>query len=81
MTTVFQRIYKFPAPTSKHPFTDVKNEWFADSVARLYASGITDGVSAKKFDPNAIIKKEQFVLFLVRSMDETYRKTRDKKKQ
>ena len=76
MAEIFQRIYKFPTPTSKHPFTDVKNEWFADSVARLYAAGITAGVSATEFAPNAIIKKEQFVLFLVRSMDETYRMKR-----
>ena len=80
MATVFQRIYKFPAPSSSHPFTDVKNEWFADSVARLYASGITDGVTDTKFDPNGIIKKEQFVLFLVRSMDENYRLKKDTKK-
>ena len=74
MAEVLQRIYKFPAPSSNHPFTDVKKgDWFADSVARLYASGITGGVTATKFDPNATIKREQFAVFLVRSMDETYR--------
>ncbi len=73
MASVLQRIYSFPAPSSSHPFTDVKDQWFADSVARLYASGITDGVTATKFEPNSTIKREQFAVFLVRSLDEKYR--------
>lgn len=73
MAAVLQRIYSFPAPSSSHPFTDVKDQWFADSVARLYASGITDGVTVTKFEPNSTIKREQFAVFLVRSLDEKYR--------
>ena len=74
MAEVLQRIYKFPAPSSKHPFTDVKKgDWFADSVARLYASGITDGVTKNEFKPKDTIKREQFALFLARSMDESFR--------
>ncbi len=73
MAVVLQRVYNFPAPSSKHPFTDVKNEWFADSVAQLYASGITNGATATEFKPNATITREQFAVFLARAMDETLR--------
>lgn len=74
MAAVLQRIYDFPEPSSKHPFTDVKDEWFAESVARLYASGVTNGVSATTFEPYSTISREQFAIFLARSMDETFRK-------
>lgn len=73
MAAVLQRIYNFPAPSSSHPFTDVKDQWFADSVARLYSAGITGGITATKFEPKSTIKREQFAVFLVRSIDETYR--------
>ena len=73
LAAVLQRIYNFPAPSSNHPFTDVKDQWFADSVSRLYASGITGGLTATKFEPKSTIKREQFAVFLVRSIDETYR--------
>ena len=73
MAAVFQRLYKFPEATKSHPFTDVKDEWFAEAVARLYAAGITKGVSNTQFGPYAIISREEFAALLVRSMDETYK--------
>lgn len=73
MAAVLQRIYSFPSPSHIHPFTDVKDQWFADSVARLYASGITGGITATKFEPKSTISREQFAVFLVRSIDESYR--------
>ena len=80
MAVILQRVYNFPEPSSKHPFTDVKNEWFADSIAALYASGITNGISATQFGPKATIKREQFAAFLARSIDETFRIKQDIKK-
>ena len=74
MATVLQRLFEFPQASMKHPFTDVpSSEWYADPVARLYASGITDGVSPTEFGPLKKVTREQFAVFLVRSMDENYR--------
>ena len=74
MATVLQRLFEFPPASMKHPFTDVpSHEWYADSVARLYASGITDGVSSTKFGSPDKVLREQFSVFLVRSMDESFR--------
>ena len=77
MAVILQRVYNFPEPSSKHPFTDVKNEWFAESVAALYASGITNGISATQFGPKATIKREQFAAFLARSINESFRIKQD----
>lgn len=75
MAAVLQRIYNFPAPTKEHNFKDVKkDDWYADSVARLYAAGITTGVDKDNFGTNVKITREQFAVFMVRSMDESFRK-------
>jgi len=76
MAVVLQRLYQFPATTMKIPFTDVKENWYKDEVARLYASGITDGVTKSTFGPGNTVTREQFAVFLVRSMDKSYRLTR-----
>ena len=74
MATVLQRLFDFPQASTQHPFTDIpSSEWYADPVARLYASGITDGVSSTEFGPLNKVTREQFAVFLVRSMDENYR--------
>lgn len=73
MAVVLQRLYDFPATTIKLPFTDVKENWYKDEVARLYASGITSGVTANKYGPSSTVTREQFAVFMVRSMDESYR--------
>lgn len=73
MAVILQRLYQFPAATAKHPFTDLTASWYADQVARLYASKITDGLSKTTFGPQATVTREQFATFMVRSMDENYR--------
>ena len=73
MAAVLQRIYNFPAPSSSHPFTDIKDQWFADSVARLYAAGITSGATTTTFNPKSTIKREEFAVFLARAIEKSYR--------
>ena len=73
MAVVLQRLYQFPQPTISHPFTDLKADWYIDSVKRLYDSGITDGVTKSQFGPNHKVTREQFAVFLVRAMDQNYR--------
>jgi hypothetical protein len=74
MAEVLQRIYQFPDTHFSHPFTDVKaNAWYAEPIGKLYASGITGGVTATKFGPKEIVTREQFAAFMVRSMDEDFR--------
>lgn len=74
MAVVLQRLYQFPDPASDHPFTDVKNGiWYDDAVARLYDAGITNGVTNTKFGPTETVSREQFAVFMTRSMDESYR--------
>ena len=73
MAVLLPRLYKFPEPTSGHPFTDLKEEWYRNDVVKLYQAGITDGVTATEFNPGGLVTREQFSVFLVRSMDESYR--------
>lgn len=73
MAELLQRLYKFPAASGNTPFTDLKDPWYKDSVARLYAAGITDGVTKTQFGPSKTVTREQFAVFMVRSMDESYR--------
>ncbi len=74
MAVVLQRLYEFPDTSSKHPFTDVPDgKWYSDAINRLYHAGITDGMTATTFGPLQNVTREQFAVFLVRSMNEEYR--------
>lgn len=74
MAAVLQRLFEFPDATTKHPFTDfTQKDWFKDDVARLYAAGITDGVTPITFGPSKTVTREQFAVFMVRSMEPSYR--------
>ena len=73
MAVLLPRLYEFPEPTSGHPFTDLKEDWYRNDVVKLYQAGITDGVTATEFKPGNKVTREQFAVFLVRAMDEAYR--------
>lgn len=50
-----------------HPFTDVsKSSWCNTCVGWAYQNKIVNGVSATKFDPNAVLTKEQMITMLYR---------------
>jgi len=60
----------FPEPVSAaNPFSDVKeSDFFYKAVLWAVEQGITSGVSADRFDPNAPCTRAQVVTFLWRAM-------------
>ncbi len=69
MAVVLQRVYQFSKASKDHPFTDVKNGvWYDDAVTRLYDAGITAGVTKTKYGPDETITREQFAVFMGRSI-------------
>lgn len=74
MAVVLQRIYDFPEATGTHPFTDVPSGlWFSDAIHRVYSVGVTNGVTNTTFGPLNTVTREQFAVFLTRSIDDHYR--------
>jgi hypothetical protein len=74
MAKVLDNIYQFPQASSSHPFTDVKDGyWFSGPIARLYDAGISDGVTTTKFGPLNPVTREQFAVFLARSISEEFK--------
>lgn len=74
MAKVLQRLFQFPAATKSHQFADVKADaWYADEVARLYSAGITTGKSNTTYGPSDKLKREDFAIFMTRSLDESFR--------
>ena len=66
--TLVQVLYAYagkPEVVKTDRFTDVKSgDWFSDAVAWAIDRGITDGVSADRFAPNAIITRQEMALML-----------------
>lgn len=51
--------------TSAATFSDVQaNAWYADDVAAAYEAGLIRGTGDGKFDPNAVITREQLAILL-----------------
>lgn len=74
MAVLLQRIYDFPAANESPPFTDINDDdWYADAVNRLYKAGITDGMTETTFAPRHPVTREQFAVFMTRSIDENLR--------
>lgn len=74
MSKVLQRLFQFPATTKTHTFTDVKaNAWYAEEVSRLFSAGITNGKSTNAYGPSDKLSREDFAIFMTRSMDASYR--------
>ena len=69
--TFLYRAAGSPAVTEGGSFADVEDgAWYADAVAWAAAQGITAGVSADAFGPNASCTRAQIVTFLYRFMEE-----------
>lgn len=48
------------------PFTDIDDvEWAKEAIGALYREGVIEGVSAKQFQPNSNVTREQFVKIIV----------------
>ena len=70
VVTVLWRIKGSPAPEEKSGFTDVPDgEWYADPVAWAKKTGVVNGVSATKFDPDGSVTREQLVTMIFRFCD------------
>ncbi|WP_148449257.1 alpha-amylase family glycosyl hydrolase, partial [Paenibacillus tuaregi] len=55
-----------------HPagFTDISvNDWYASSIAAANEAGIVQGRTASRFEPNAVITREEMAVVLVRAYD------------
>ncbi|WP_085991040.1 S-layer homology domain-containing protein [Oceanobacillus senegalensis] len=78
MAAALDRIYAFPKASKAHPFDDVYADpnswWYSDAVADLYEAGITNGAgSVNTFAPRMDVSREQFAVFLARSLNEEFR--------
>ena len=68
IVTFLYRAAGSPAVTEGGSFADVEDgAWYADAVAWAAAQGITAGVSADAFGPNASCTRAQIVTFLYRA--------------
>ena len=67
MITVLYRMEGSPAVEPSEQFSDVSADaWYAAAVAWALENGITSGVSATEFAPDAAVTREQMVTFLYR---------------
>ena len=59
-------VVKMPdGPAATAAFTDLqKDAWYIDAVKYVYAKGIMNGVSERKFDPMGLTSRAQFVTML-----------------
>ncbi len=55
---------------SAAPFTDISTaDWFSADVAAAYEAGLINGTGAGKFDPNAVITREQLAVLLTNAAE------------
>ncbi|MFZ3578969.1 S-layer homology domain-containing protein [Virgibacillus sp. DJP39] len=74
MAVVLQRIYKFPEASNDTPFTDVESGiWYADPISSIYEAEITKGITPTTFGPSTDVTREQFAVFMARSMNDRFR--------
>ena len=72
IVTILYRMAGSPAVETAATFTDVSaGSFYADAVAWAVENGITNGVSADKFDPNGTVSRQQMVTFLYRYVKST----------
>ena len=78
MAAFLTRAYKLPAAADPPTFTDVPiNAWYAQSVASLAASGITQGCDdGTRFCPNDNVTRGQMAAFLHRAEAAQHRRYR-----
>lgn len=55
----------------ENPFADVTADWYYESVMTLYHDGVIRGVAADRFEPYAVLTREQMVTMISRAA-ETY---------
>ena len=66
VVTVLWRLAGSPAPSGDSGFTDLTQSWYRDAVAWAKEKGVTSGVTATTFQPEARVTREQMTAFLAR---------------
>ncbi len=67
--TLFHRMMGSPSPEGHAAFQDVaENAWYAEAVDWAWETGVTRGVNAELFAPNAKVTREAFVTLLYRCL-------------
>lgn len=56
-------------PQASGPFTDLDGNVHAERVNALVAAGLTQGVTADRYDPTGTVRRDQLATFLVRLLD------------
>ena len=69
IVTVLWRMAGSPATSGTNSFTDLTADWYKDAVQWAVSNGITNGMSATSFGPNAPVTREQLATFLYRFAD------------
>ena len=69
VVTFLWRAAGCPECTGENPFTDVEpGTWYTEAVLWAVEQGITNGLTADTFGPNAVCNRAQVVTFLWRAM-------------
>jgi len=69
LVTVLYRLAGSPSVTTSAGFTDLTQNWYTDAVNWASANDITNGISATKFAPDAVVTREQVVTFFYRYVE------------
>ncbi|ENL4423699.1 MULTISPECIES: S-layer homology domain-containing protein [Bacillus cereus group] len=69
MAQVLKQAFQLEVKT-EHTFSDVPvTSWAKDAISALQSNGITIGTGNGKFEPDMIVKREQYAQFLYRAMN------------
>lgn len=76
MATLLVRTFNLK-PQGNFEFTDMKGQWANEYVKILAGNKITNGTGDGNFNPNGIVTREQFSMFLYRTIMATSKKNND----
>lgn len=75
-TALIARALRLKIDSSSTSFQDVQpSDWFAPEVAAAVQAGIVNGRETDKFEPNALVSREEMTAILMRSYKLLYGKT------
>ena len=66
LVTALYRAAGMPETTAKHPFTDLRDDWYFDAVTWAYENGIVNGTTRTTFSPEKPVTREQLAAILYR---------------
>lgn len=66
MAKIISNAYQLKG-SSELPFSDTEENYFESDIAKIYANGITQGVSSTKFGVNNLVTRGQLAIFVYRT--------------